>query len=253
MSGSIYLAASGAILQQLKLEILANNVANVNTSGYKEDLPIFRLYDDTPTDQNLNSNNRTNTLRQEISPYTPPFAVRTNFSAGSIRPTGNPLDLALNGDGFFTVQTAEGVRYTRQGNFRLNENGVLVTQNDDSVLGQGSEIVIDGREITVGSDGTIQVDGSIVDQLRLVRFDDLTQLKKVAHTMFEPADGFGPEIELDADDTNVNQGFLELSNVNAIRAMTDMIEALRVSEAYQKVIHSADDATSKIVNGVGDS
>lgn len=249
----MYLAASGAILQQLKLEILANNVANVNTSGYKEDLPIFRLYDDTPTDQNLDNNNQTHRLKQEISPYAPPFAVRTNFSTGSIRSTGNPLDLALNGNGFFTVQTAEGVRYTRQGNFRLNENGVLVTQNGDSVLGQGSEIIIDGREITVGSDGTIEVDGDIIDQLRLVHFDDLTQLQKVSHTMFKPADGLGPDIELNADDTTVNQGFLELSNVNAIRAMTDMIEALRVSEAYQKVIHSADDATSKVINGVGNS
>jgi flagellar basal-body rod protein FlgF len=253
MSGSIYLAASGAVLQQLKLEILANNVANVNTSGYKEDLPVFRLYNDTPTDQNIDNNNQTNPLKQEISPYTPPFAVRTNFSAGSIRSTGNPLDLALNGDGFFTVQTAEGVRYTRQGNFCLNENGVLVTQNGDPVMGQGAEIIIDGREITVGSDGTIEVDGNIVDQLRLVHFDDLKQLKKVGHTMFEPADGLKSDIELNADDTTVNQGFIELSNVNAIRAMTDMIEALRVSEAYQKVIHSADDATSKVINDVGNS
>jgi flagellar basal-body rod protein FlgF len=253
MSGSIYLAASGAILQQLKLEILANNVANVNTSGYKEDLPIFRLFDDTNTNQNLDNNNQTNRLKQKISPYTPPFAVRTNFSTGSIRPTGNPLDLALNGDGFFTVQTAEGVRYTRQGNFSLNENGILVTQNGDPVMGQGSEIIIEGSEVTVGSDGTIEVDGETVDQLRLVHFDDLTQLKKVGHTMFEPADGLGAEIEQDADDTTVNQGFLELSNVNAIRAMTDMIEALRVSEAYQKVIHSADDATSKVINGVGNN
>ena len=253
MSGSIYLAASGAVLQQLKLEILANNVANVNTSGYKEDLPVFRLYNDTPTDQNTDNNNQTNPLKQEISPYTPPFAVRTNFSAGSIRSTGNPLDLALNGDGFFTVQTAEGVRYTRQGNFCLNENGVLVTQNGDPVMGQGAEIIIDGREITVGSDGTIEVDGNIVDQLRLVHFDDLKQLKKVGHTMFEPADGLKSDIELNADDTTVNQGFIELSNVNAIRAMTDMIEALRVSEAYQKVIHSADDATSKVINDVGNS
>jgi flagellar basal-body rod protein FlgF len=103
----------------------------------------------------------------------------------------------------------------------------------------------------VGIDGTVEVDGEVVDQIKLVRFDDLNQLKKVNNTMFKPADGFGTEIERNADNITVNQGFIELSNVNAIRAMTDMIEALRVSEAYQKVIHSADDATSKVITGVG--
>jgi len=250
MSGSMYLAASGAILQQMKLEILANNVANINTSGYKEDQPIFRLYDNREN-KNLNNINQIDTPRQKISPYTPPFSTRTDFSSGSIKPTGNALDLALSGDGFFTIQTTKGVCYTRQGNFRLSEDGVLITQNGDSVMGQKAEIIIDGRKITVGTDGTIEVDGDVVDQIKLVRFDDFSQLKKVNSTMFEPVDGFGAEIERNADNTTVNQGFIELSNVNAIRAMTDMIEALRVSEAYQKVIRFTDDATSKVINSIG--
>jgi flagellar basal-body rod protein FlgG len=252
MSGSIYLAASGAILQQMKLEILANNIANINTSGYKEDQPIFRL-DNNRANKSLYNINQVHTPRQKISPYTPPFSTRTDFSSGSIKPSGNALDLALNGDGFFTIQTAKGVCYTRQGNFCLNEAGVLVTQNGDSVMGQSTEITIDGGEIIVGVDGTIEVDGDVVDKIRLVRFDEVGQLKKVNSTMFEPADGFGAEIERNADNTTVNQGFIELSNVNAIRAMTDMIEALRVSEAYQNVIRSADDATSKVINSIGSS
>ena len=250
MSGSMYLAASGAILQQMKLEILANNIANINTSGYKEDQPIFRLYDNREK-KSLDNINQIDTPKQKISPYTPPFSTHTDFSSGSIKHTGNALDLALSGDGFFTIQTAKGICYTRQGNFRLNEAGVLITQNGDSVMGQKAEIIIDGREITVGTDGTIEVDGDVVDKIKLVRFDDFSQLKKVNNTMFEPVDRFGAEVQQNTDNTTVNQGFIELSNVNAIRAMTDMIEALRVSEAYQKVIRSSDDATSKVINSIG--
>lgn len=250
MSGSMYLAASGAILQQLKLEILANNVANINTPGYKADLPIFRLQD-AQQETIADKKERTNSQRQKIIPYTPPFGIRTDFSSGSIKSTGNVFDFALNGDGFFAVQSENGPRYTRQGNFKINEEGILVTQNGDRVLGQGGEISIEAGPVTVGTDGTIEAGGEFVDQLRIVRFDDYKQLKKVGSTMFEPADGFGPEIELDADNTSVNQGFIELSNVSPIRSMTDMIEAMRISQAYQKVIQSVDEITSKTVNEVG--
>lgn len=246
----MYLAASGAILQQLKLEILANNVANINTPGYKADLPIFRLQD-IPEESIAEKSKQTNSKRQTIIPYTPPFGIRTDFSSGSIKSTGNTLDFALNGDGFFAIQSENDTRYTRQGNFRINEEGILVTQNGDPVLGQGGEISIETGPVTVGLDGTIEVDGEIVDQLKIVRFDDFKQLKKVGNTMFEPADGFGPEIELESENTTVNQGFIELSNVSPIRSMTDMIEAMRVSEAYQKVIQSVDESTSKVINEVG--
>ncbi|MGD9210075.1 MAG: flagellar basal-body rod protein FlgF [Desulfobacteraceae bacterium] len=249
MNGSIYLAASGAILQQTKLDILANNMANINTTGYKEDLSIFRLSDDeaNSTPKNTGTNN---SYRQRIQPYTPPFGLRTNFSSGSIKPTGNSLDMALNGDGFFVVQTAGGVGYTRQGNFSLNEDGVLVTQNGESVMGQAGEINLEGSRITIGLDGTIEVDGEIVDQIRVVKFEDMSQLKKNGNTMFKPAEGFGAEIEIEAENTTINQGYLELSNVNAIRAMTDIIEAIRVSQAYQKVIQTNDDANAKTVNEI---
>lgn len=249
MSGSIYLAASGAILQQRKTEIIANNLANINTPGYKEDLPIFTLQNQSEeTVQDQISDN--SSIRQKISPYTPPFGVRTDFSSGPIKATGNALDLALSGDGFFAIQTADGIRYTRQGNFRLDQDGVLITQNGDNVLGQGNEIVIDGQQVAVGLDGTVEVDGEVVDQIRLVRFNDPKLLKKIGDTLFAPADGFGAEIEEGGEDTTINQGYIELSNVNAIRSMTDMIEALRVSEAYQKVIHASDESLSKTINDV---
>lgn len=250
MSGSMYLAASGAILQQLRLEILANNVANINTPGYKEDIPIFRLQDNLE-ESNFDKNIQVNNRRQKIIPYAPPFGSRTDFSSGPVQSTGNPLDFSLNGDGFFTIQSENGIFYTRQGHFKINEEGILVTQNGDPVLGQGGEISIEGSVVTVGTDGSIEVDGEVVDQFKIVRFEDLQNLQKIGNTLFAPAKKSGPEIELDAENTTISQGFVELSNVNPIRSMTDMIEAMRASEAYQKVIQSVDESMSKVINEVG--
>jgi flagellar basal-body rod protein FlgF len=252
MSGSIYLAASGAMLEQMRLEVLANNIANVGTPGFKQDLPIFRV--SAPSQDPLAASTGTgedSTAIQEIQPYTPPFDYRTDFSTGALQKTGNPLDLALVGNGFFVIRTPEGERYTRQGSFRLNDEGVLCSQDGYPVLGQGGEIAIDGRQVAVGQDGSIEVDGQQVAKLRLVNFSAPENLRKVGSSLFVNAAESGANQESEATDVQVDQGFIETSNVNAIRAMTDMIECLRVSEAYQKVIRSADEATAQTINDVG--
>jgi flagellar basal-body rod protein FlgG len=249
MSGSIYLSASGAMLEQMRLEVLANNIANANTTGFKQDLPIFRVLE--PSEEPDPSKEGVKPVRQEIRPYTPPFDLRTDFSTGSLKVTGNPMDLALVGDGFFVVRTPEGERYTRQGNFRLNGEGVLCTQDGYPVLGQGGEVTIDGKQVTVGQDGAIEVDGQMVATLRLVSFSAPDSLQKIGNSLFFNADESGANTALEATEIQVNQGFIEMSNVNTIRAMTDMIECLRVSESYQKVIRSADETTAKVINEVG--
>jgi flagellar basal-body rod protein FlgF len=250
MSGSIYLAASGAMLEQMRLEVLANNIANVNTPGFKQDLPIFRVSESSP-ESSAPSGGDVSAIRQEILPYASPFEYWTDFSTGPLKNTGNPLDLALVGDGFFVVRTPEGERYTRQGSFRLNDEGILCTQDGYPVLGQGGDIAIDGQQITVGQDGTIEVDGQQVATLRLVNFSAPESLQKAGNSLFVNAAESGINPEIEATGIQVDQGFVELSNVNAIRAMTDMIECLRVSESYQKVIRSADEATAKTINEVG--
>ncbi len=244
MSGSIYKAGSVAILQQMRLDVYANNLANVNTAGFKADQPVFRI-------EGADRPPQANESPATMSPYAIPMEYVTNFESGPLQKTGGQLDVSIVGKGFFEVQTPDGLQYTRNGRFTINENGLLSTQNGWPVMGQGGEIAIDGNRIVVGEEGEVSVDGEVVGVIKVVNFEAPNLLTKTGGTLFKadnPATGLG-----DAQDIRLSQGTLEASNVDAIRTMTDMIETLRVFETYQKVIRAADDATSKTVNEVGRS
>ncbi len=243
MSGSIYKTGAGAILQQMRLDVYANNLANVNTVGFKADLPLFRIDTETNSPDNTISN------PPILSPYAQPLEYETNFEAGPMQQTGGQLDAAIVGRGFFEVQTPEGPQYTRSGRFSINQRGELSTQEGYPVMGQGGAIAIDGNRVDIGDDGQVMVDGDVAGVLRVVDFVDPSQLKKTGSTLFKaenPAAGL-----IDAQDYRIAQGALESSNVDAIRTMTEIIESMRVFETYQKVIRAADDATAKTVSEVG--
>ncbi len=252
MSESIYTAASGAIVQQIRLEVLSNNLANINTVGFKEDRTVFRSYlpgslppEGGSPEVTLISGGQQAPLNNIQVAFE---GTMTNFSPGHQKYTGNALDLALNGKGFFCVQTPEGTQYTRKGNFSLNKEGMLVTQEGLTVMGNGGEIKIDGQNIVVDAKGNITVDGKQTDTIKIVDFPKPYPLKKVGDTMFALMDP--GVIENNAEEIKISQGFVELSNVVAIRVMTEMIEVLRAYESYQKVIKSVDDVTSKAINEV---
>jgi flagellar basal-body rod protein FlgF len=242
MSGMIYKAAAGAILQQIRLEAYANNLANVNTVGFKADQPVFRF--DPPE---ILSNAPDNTAR--LSPYTLPLEYATNFDAGPLRQTGGSMDVAIVGHGFFEVRTPDGSQYTRNGNLSINAEGLLSTSEGWPVMGQGGEISIDGNRMEISEEGEVIVDGDVVGILKVVDFNDPSGLKKVGNSLFK-TDSTDAGL-IDAKDYRIAQGALESSNVDAIRTMTEIIETLRVFETYQKVIRSADEATAKTVNEVG--
>ena len=242
MSGTIYKAAAGALLMQRRLDMLSNNLANVNTVGYKADRPEFRIDEILPQTQ-------TSTAAPVLSPFAPPSSYQIDFSAGYARQTGNPLDVAIAGSGFFQVQTDSGAQYTRKGNFSINDDGVLSTADGWPVMGQGGEIAIDGADIEIDDQGQIIVDGEVQDRLLVVDFERPYQLLKNGSNQFVPVDE--NVVPQPAEDYAVTQGFVEGSNVNAIRAMTEIIETMRVFESYQKIIQASDDATSKAVNEVG--
>jgi flagellar basal-body rod protein FlgF len=244
MSGSIYKTGSAAILQQMRLDVYANNLANVNTVGFKADQPVFRVAD---AEQPPESGEKAAAL----SPYALPMTCVTNFESGALQRTGGQLDVSIVGQGFFEVKTPDGLHYTRNGRFSINEDGVLSTQEGWPVMGQGGEIAVVGNRIAIGEGGEVSVDGAVVGVLKVVDFEAPELLTKTDGTLFkadDPAAGLD-----DAQDFRLSQGTLETSNVNAIRTMTEMIETLRVFETYQKVIRAADDATSKTVNEVGRS
>ena len=256
MSGSIYMAATGALASEKRLQILANNLANVNTVGFKKDRGRFRAFDLSEA-----LNNRTqpvNWNRSQAPAYWMQYSSYTDFSSGEMKKTGNPFDLALTGRGFFCVQTPDGVRYTRRGDFTVDSDEVLVTQEGWPVLGQGGEIQIklakpseEKREFSVSEDGFVTVDGSQVDRLRIVDFTNSSGLEKAGHNFYRAVN---PNTLEDMDeDFRVSQGFLELSNVDVVRMMTEMIEVLRGYESYQKTMRSIDDMNAKLINDVGRS
>ncbi|HSO17824.1 MAG TPA: flagellar basal-body rod protein FlgF [Desulfosarcina sp.] len=252
MSGGMYLAAAGALIQQMRLAMLSNNVANINTIGYKAEKSVFRIGPETaavgspapvpgiPVEAG-----------QPLSPYAPPFSTVIDFSQGAMRQTGNPLDVAIDGDGFFGIQTPDGVQYTRQGAFTLNDQGVLVTQDGYPVLGEGGEIALAEGTVEIDEQGAVYVDGDEVGRLQITAFADAGSLRKAGSGRFVPTPtavpGGPPE------STALRQRHIETSNINAVQAMTEMIETSRAFEAYQKVIQSSDEATSKSINDVGRS
>ena len=243
MSDAMYIAATGALNYQKKLDVLANNIANINTVGFKEDQVSF-----------VSSDLSVDNMTDDTSPSTEllSIVVKPVFSSGDMRFTGNKFDLALEGDGFFSVNSPDGVRYTRNGSFTFNNDGILVTHDGFPVLGDGGEIKIDNSDdqnIVIDESGNIYSGDKKIGTLKLVDFPKPYNLVKLENTSFMVEDTNVSEIN--PVDLKVNQGFIELSNVNAVKAMTDMIETLRGYESYQKVIKSLEDISSKAINDVG--
>jgi flagellar basal-body rod protein FlgF len=211
-----------------ELEVVANNVANLNTAGYKADgsvfheflMPVARERHFQGTDQRLS--------------FVHDRATWHNFAGGPIRQTGNPLDVSIDGDAFLVVQTARGERYTRNGSLQLNAQGELVTASGDRVLGDNGPIQFQqtDSQISINPDGTITVKESgnaAIDsprgRLRLVRFEQNGELLKDTSSMFRAPDGVAP-LPVDAN-VRVVQGTVEQSNVNAVVEMARMIELTR--------------------------
>lgn len=244
MTQALFAASSGALTYEKRLDILANNLANINTVGFKQDRLIFEV----PA-QGGGQKGDANLGNYPISAPPSPTATRTDFSPGQLRHTRNALDLALVGEGFFCIETPDGKHYTRKGSFALNQDGVLVTKDGYPVLGKKGEIKISGQDVRVDEGGNISVDGDPVDTISVVSISNIHTLRKVGNSLFVPP-GSGVD-EDKAEDVKVKQGFIETSNVDGVKVMTEMIDVLRGYESYQKIIKFLDDATRKSINEVG--
>ena len=255
MSGGIYMAASGALAYEKKLQIISNNLANANTVGYKMDRAQFNVIEQNNLPASLASNTPEMSTSQAQS-FWFQFNSFTDFTSGSLKNTGNDFDLALIGEGFFCIQKPEGVHYTRKGDFTLDAEGTLVTRNGHPVIGDSGEITVkyaeDPRKVKafeVDLEGNVLVNGQQVGSLRIVKFSEPDKLMKMGDTLFKPAENSPAPQE--AEDAKVSQGFVELSNVDVVKMMTEMIVVLRGYETYQKVMRSADEAFTKSINDVG--
>jgi flagellar basal-body rod protein FlgF len=168
---------------------------------------------------------------------------------GGTRFTENTLDFAISGNGFFKVNTPEGIRYTRKGNFSLDAEGTLVTQEGFKVMGAGGPIIISGNETYVDGKGVIKVDGSDVGRIDVVDFEKSEDLIKEGKGLFRnnPND----QEVAPPPETKIQQGYVELSNVNVTEEMVNMIHSLRAFESYQKAIQVLDGLNSRAINEVG--
>ena len=253
MSFGLYTAVCGSRCQEKRMEVLSNNLANVGTAGFKECRPVFRVcnprIDNATLLSDLNDQKKFMLSQKANISYAVFSGIKTDFSAGEMKVTGNPLDVAIRGSGFFVVNTPGGDLYTRTGSFSLNDKDELVTHEGYPLKGKGKSIKIKGSEISINGDGNINVDGEQIDTLRVVDFKDYSSLRKVGENLFENTGG--KKNEQKAEGFEIDQHCLELSNINIVKEMLKMIDVLRIYESYQKVIQSMDETDSRATRDVG--
>lgn len=224
MTPAFFSLIEGSLFQELRVGAISNNLANVNTTAFKRDIIAF------------------NEVLSEVR-------SATDFSPGPGRHTGNELDITLNSEGFFRIQTDQGTRYTRDGSFRLDGEGNLVNQQGDMILGQNGTIPVPNGHVTIDKDGNVMVDNQTVDKILVVDFQKPELLKKEGHSYYK-YEGDDSEI-ITPEEISIRQGYLEQSNVNPTEAMIQMIEAFRAYESVQKAIQNMDEMTNQLINDAG--
>ena len=230
-------ALEGAVILERKLQVASSNMANLETRGFKAQGITFQEY----LLKEQDGSNRT--AKGEVT--------WADFSQAPVRFTGNPYDFAIDGEGFFVVQTPNGRMYTRDGSFKLDSEYRLVTRQGYPVIGDGAPITLEdttGTGVWLSEDGNFFVDETLTAKLDVVNFKDKSGLKRVGGNFFEETGSSGRAMP---QETPVKQGYLEDSNVNSMREMVHLIDLYRGYEMQQKALQSADQLDSKAANELG--
>ena len=237
------------LAESLRADVTANNLANVNTAGFKKDFAVLKDYASRPVKRINDGQEQPEIGNLGAGSWLD--ATATRHTAGIIQPTGNTLDFALEGKGYFAVETPAGIRYTRNGTFTRSGTGELVTQDGFRVLGQNGPINLDptgqAGKITVAEDARIFLDDVENNSFQLVEFEDENRLQKDGATLFRAPEGMDGQ---PAATTKIRQGFIELSNVNVVAEMVSMIAGYRAYETNSKVVQTHDTLLDKAVNQV---
>ena len=260
MVRGIYTGASAMAARVNQMSIIANNLSNVNTTAYKKDVAIFKAFPEMKI-----SRIDDNIFRQSSPPGSidkrPVIGtlgtgvelneVYNQKSLGSLRSTENKFDLAIAGEGYFTIETPQGIRYTRNGSFTLDKNQQLVTHQGYPVLGNNVEnngyLYFNEEDVEINADGRIYSQ-EFSDTLRIVNFEKPRYLEKQANTLFVATPESGEAFLEDWSNFKIEVGFLETSNVKIVDEMVKMIEVQRAYEASQKTITSHDRLLDKLIN-----
>ena len=229
---SAVIKASNVLLA--KNDMISNNLANINTSGFKRDDIVFDVLK--------------HGYEEEL-----PIDQYTDFNQGDIKSTGNLMDFAISGEGFFTLDSNEGQVFTRNGHFSISADGIIEDSFGNQLLGSSGPVEVLGQngvpgEVRITEKGEVMVDGDIINKLMITDFQDKNELEKIGSNLFKPNEGVSGET---IDSNGIVQGFLETSNINPVSEMVNLIDMHRQFEATQKVMRTFDQIAEDAINEVG--
>lgn len=237
MDSGYYALSAGLAAQTQALEVVAHNLANLATTGYRGQQTTFRslIAGHGAVSGSL--------LNAAINNFGVLSGSRLDLTGGSIAPTGNPLDVAIAGRGFFSVQASAGsVLYTRDGSFHITATGQLVTSQGNAVLGEQGPVTLPNGAVAISSDGTISVDGTVVDKLRLTEFPAGTNLAAMGNATYSAPAGS----PVPAADSSVRQGMLEGSNVSPTESVVQLLTVQRNAEMLGRAFSAIDGQLNQI-------
>ena len=229
---SAVVKASNVLLA--KNDMISNNLANINTSGFKRDDIVFDVLEQGYQED------------MSVDQY-------TDFDQGDLKSTGNLMDFAISGEGFFTLESDQGQVFTRNGHFSISEEGMIEDSFGNRLLGSSGPVEVLGQngvpgEVRITEKGEVMVDGDIVNKILITDFQDKHDLEKIGNNLFKPNEGVTGEA---IESTGIVQGFLETSNINPVSEMVNLIDMHRQFEATQKVMRTFDQIAEDAINEVG--
>jgi len=241
MANGIYTAVSGAVAQTNILETVANNLANISTAGFKTGQVSFA---EVLAKSAANG-------RKDIGSFVRPSEIRMDLRPGTLRPTENPMDVALEGKGFLCLQEKNEVIFSRGGAVQIRADGVLADMDGRALLGRNNKVLRPGLNagaLTIGADGTVETPNGTVGVLKVVEFDQPALLQRLGGNRMSAPPAAG---ERAAKGTQVRQGYLELSNVNPVSEISSMIVASRAYETLHRLISTFRDIDTRSANDLG--
>lgn len=226
MDSGYYAACTALMARAQALDTIANNLANTSTAGYRGQHNVFQSVmakaDGSPTSP----------LNDAVNSFGVLSGTRIDPSQGTLERTGNEYDLAIEGPGFFAVQSSSGTVYTRSGNFHVSTNNQLVTASGDPVLGESGPVTVLGSPLSISSDGTISTGGALAGKLKVVEFASGAAIQNVGQTYYSAPAGSAKE----AQNSHIRQGMLEGSNVSPVTSVVELVSVQREAEMMQRVL-----------------
>ena len=254
MLRGLYTSYTGMLNEQYRMDIMSNNLANADTTGFKKEGSTSQAYSEVMAVKIKDLTENPNTPRRlgNMSLGVKIGETYTDFSQGSLRDTGNTYDIALGGSGFFNIEFTSksgetSTKYTRDGGFTITKEGYLVTKDGDYVLGENGRIQLSTTAGTTVFDrnGDIYQDDRLVASLKISDFEDTNYLTHYGETMWDVKEG---AVETEAEDPDVRQGYLEMSNANVVKEMVNMITISRQYESNQKMLTTFDETLEKTMS-----